>query len=209
MRRFAGAVGCAALAFFAALGIAVHAHAIGTTLVSVVFDGSRSYQIDIVTDATALAEKLEASSGRSLAPNMRSAELQSLIAGADSVFRRRFSLMFDDAETRPAIAYSVQPAPDGSSSFTAAIHLAGEVPPAARRFSWKYAWTFASYAMTVRNASSAEPATEWLEGGQTSTPIALAAPPPRLDRLQIAWRYLVLGFTHIVPKGFDHVLFVL
>jgi hypothetical protein len=27
--------------------------------------------------------------------------------------------------------------------------------------------------------------------------------------LQVAWRYVALGFTHIVPRGLDHALFVL
>jgi hypothetical protein len=36
-----------------------------------------------------------------------------------------------------------------------------------------------------------------------------SAPPPPPTRLQIAFRYLALGFTHIVPHGFDHMLFVL
>jgi len=187
----------------------LRAHEIGTTRVSVVFEEGRTYQIDIVTDATALAEKLEASAGRTLNADMRSEQLQSLMAGADAMFRGRITLMFDDAEARPAIAYAVRPVPDASSASTAAIHLTGEIPPGARHFTWKYGWTFASYAMTVRNASSVESATEWLEGGQTSPPISLAAPPSHLDRLQTAWRYLVLGFTHIVPKGLDHVLFVL
>ena len=54
-----------------------------------------------------------------------------------------------------------------------------------------------------------EPATEWLEGGQSSAPFALTSPAPPVDRLGTAWRYLTLGFTHIVPKGLDHMLFVL
>src|SRR4029453_954891 len=49
---------------------------------------------------------------------------------------------------------------------------------------------------------------EWLEGGQTSAPFALTGAPPA-DRLSTAWRYLTLGFTHIVPHGLDHMLFVL
>jgi hydrogenase/urease accessory protein HupE len=68
---------------------------------------------------------------------------------------------------------------------------------------------FASYAMTVRSAVSGNPATEWLEGGQSSAPFALTSPAPPVDRLSTAWRYLTLGFTHIVPRGLDHMLFVL
>ena len=33
--------------------------------------------------------------------------------------------------------------------------------------------------------------------------------PESMTGLQVAGRYLVLGFTHIVPEGYDHVLFVL
>jgi hydrogenase/urease accessory protein HupE len=37
----------------------------------------------------------------------------------------------------------------------------------------------------------------------------LAAPPPAVGRVGTAWRYLALGFTHIVPHGLDHMLFVI
>ena len=40
-------------------------------------------------------------------------------------------------------------------------------------------------------------------------PFALTSPAPPLDRLGTARRYLTLGFTHIVPHGLDHMLFVL
>jgi hypothetical protein len=52
-------------------------------------------------------------------------------------------------------------------------------------------------------------ATQWLEGGQTSAPVALAGPSRYGSRVDTIRRYLILGFTHIVPHGLDHVLFVL
>jgi hydrogenase/urease accessory protein HupE len=61
----------------------------------------------------------------------------------------------------------------------------------------------------MRSAASGNPTTEWLEGGQTSAPFALTVAAPPADRLGTAWRYLTLGFTHIVPHGLDHMLFVL
>jgi hypothetical protein len=81
------------------------------------------------------------------------------------------------------------------------------VPSGARAVRWTYGWTFASYAMTVRRTGTTEPATHWLEGGEASPEVDIAAPAP--DRARIAGRYLALGFTHIVPGGLDHVLFVL
>jgi len=47
-------------------------------------------------------------------------------------------------------------------------------------------------------------------GSEPPTEITSGAPPPRLiGVLAIAWRYLRLGYTHIIPYGADHALFVI
>ena len=190
-------------------GAEVRAHEIGTTRVSVVLHEDRTYAVEIVTDAAALVEKLEASSGGSAPPPRDARGLQSRLRRFDETFRRRVQLTFDASEAGPAIAYAVRPAIDAASAAVATIGLAGTIPPGAQRFTWRYGWTFASYAMTIRRAASANQATEWLEGGERSAPLAITPPSAPIDRRQIAWRYLTLGFTHIVPGGLDHVLFVL
>jgi len=195
---------CAAVAFLC--GASVRAHEIGTTRVSVLFQDGRTYDVEIVTDAAALVEKLEASTGGSLPTDIGPARLQSLLTGLDETFRQRVKIAFDASTVRPAIAYAVAPGIDAASAAVATIRLAGQIPSDARYFTWTYAWTFASYAMTVRSAASENPATEWLEGGQSSAPFALTSPAPPVDRLGTAWRYLTLGFTHIVPNGLDHML---
>ncbi len=190
-------------------GAGVRAHEIGTTRVSVLFQEGRTYDVEIVTDAAALVEKLEASAGGSSPADTRPARLQALLTSFDEKFRQRVKLAFDASEVRPAIVYSVAPGIDAASAAVATIRLTGQIPRDARHFTWTYAWTFASYALTVRSAASENPATEWLEGGQSSAPFALTSPAPPVDRLGTAWRYLTLGFTHIVPNGLDHMLFVL
>ena len=190
-------------------GSAARAHEIGTTRVSVLLLDDRSYTIEIVTDATALVEKLEASAGRPPSPANDPARQQAVLSTFDEIFRRRLNVAFDGSQVQPAIAYSVTPQADATSPAIATVRLTGDTPRGARTLTWTYAWTFASYALLVRHDRSENPATEWLEGGQTSAPIALSSATPRADRLGTAWRYLILGFTHIVPYGFDHVLFVL
>src|SRR5207248_11556223 len=91
----------------------------------------------------------------------------------------------------------------------ATIVLTGQTPANAARVTWTYGWTFASYALSVRQAAAREPAVVWLEGGQTSQPFSIVAPATPMGRFAIAIRYLGLGFTHILPKGLDHMLFVL
>jgi hydrogenase/urease accessory protein HupE len=100
------------------------------------------------------------------------------------------------------------PPPDANSAAIADIKLTGPIPPAARHFTWQYSWTYSPYALSMRPAPQENPITEWLEGGQSSTPLALTA-RSRPDRLHTVWQYLALGFTHILPMGLDHVLFVL
>ncbi len=192
-----------------ALGcMAANAHEIGTSRVAVLLHDGRTYDVEIVTDATALAEKLEASGGGQLANGLQAAQLQTLIAGYEERFRQRIQLAFDDQPVQPAITFSVVPAIDASAP-AATIHLTGEIPAAARNFTWKFGWTFAAYALTVRTDAAENPTTQWLEGGQSSAPFALNTVAPQINRVRTALRYLKLGFTHIMPNGIDHMLFVL
>jgi hydrogenase/urease accessory protein HupE len=189
-------------------GAAVRGHEIGTTRGLVVFQQGRTYEVEIVTDADALAEKLVTSTGGTPAAGLYQRDLESLLRNADETFRRRVKIAFDDTDASPAIAYSVAPAPEAGVA-VATIRLTGEIPPGASYFTWSYGWTFTPYSLTIRGNSSGATSTEWLDSGQRSNPIRLTGAEPRLNRLAIAWRYVTLGFTHIVPGGLDHVLFVL
>src|SRR5437667_10027564 len=75
-------------------GAAVRAHEIGTTRVSVLFQEGRTYNVEIVTDATTLVEKLGASAGWSSPADTRPARLQSLLKSFDEKFRQRVRIAF-------------------------------------------------------------------------------------------------------------------
>lgn len=163
------------------------AHEIGTTRVSIDLKADRTFAVEIVTDAGTLLDRLRC--------DPRTPE-------CGAAFFEKVHLQMDGVEARPALALAiVQPA--------ANIRLSGRIPDGARQLTWMYGWTFASYSVTVRAAASTAESTFWLEGGETSAPIniAIPSPPPLLSATIL--RYLELGFTHIVPRGFDHVLFVL
>jgi hypothetical protein len=190
--RLLRAAACAALL---SCGTVAQAHEIGTTRVSAVFHDDRRYDIEIVTDAAALVEKIEAVGG----PDRP----------FDEVFLQRVTVAFDGVAHRPALQYAVSPPDDALSPSVATIRLSGDAPPDARHVTWTYGWTFASYALSLGNVGTEHPTTEWLEGGQTSAPFALMTTVARDSRVATGWRYLALGFTHIVPYGLDHVLFVI
>ena len=184
-----------------------HAHEIGTTRVTAVFQKSTSYEIEVVTDAAALVEKLETLSGEPVQSGLNAAALQAQLQAHDELFRRRFALTFDGTAVQPRIDYAVTGIATATAAPVATITMAGGLPAAAKQFAWTYSWTFATYSLTVRETGAET--TEWLEGGQMSTPMSLALTAQAPNRIATGFRYLALGFTHIVPNGLDHMLFVL
>jgi hydrogenase/urease accessory protein HupE len=202
----------AASALVTLLGCAtpVRAHEIGTTRVTAVLNEGRGYAVEVVTDAEALVEKLDLVAGRPPLTARVDAEVlrERLLARVD-VFRRRLVVAFDGTAVRPLVEYSVAPRVDATSAPRATIRLTGAIPPGARDFTWTYGWTFASYSLSVQSINAAEPAIQWLEGGQVSSPAAVTSHGAGGGHLQTAARYLALGFTHILPYGLDHVLFVI
>jgi len=203
--------GAAVFAFF--LHESLEAHEIGTTRVTVLFHQKTSFEIEVVTDAASLAEKLDAVSGQPTppeSPQLSGADaLQRRLEQYDDSFRRRVAVTFDRNPVQPAIDYSVSGAATATSPAIATIRLRGAIPQGAQRFAWTYSWTFATYSLTVKQDGIDNQTTEWLEGGQSSAPTSLETRDSPLSRPAIAVRYLELGFTHIVPNGFDHMLFVL
>jgi hydrogenase/urease accessory protein HupE len=87
------------------------------------------------------------------------------------------------------------------------VRLTGTVPPGAVNFSFSYGLAMGSYALNVRIGASPVQ-TLWINGTERSGAVSLVAPPPPPTRFQVARQYFALGYTHILPRGLDHILFV-
>src|SRR5262245_55331656 len=185
----------------------VAAHEIGTTRADAMFRSDRTYEVKVVTDAASLVEKLEAAQGKWAPASNDSSELERRLRDAFAGFRTRAAVDFDGIRVDSTFDYAVS-AGTALDPPAVTVRLLGTVPEPATTFAWTYGWTLASYSLSVHRPDAAEPSIEWLEKGQRSSPVPLARVVP-LTRAQTAWRYVVLGFTHIVPHGWDHVLFVL
>ena len=120
----------------------------------------------------------------------------------------RVALAADGRPLSASIRWRIAPPASPGAAWSATIVLDGTLAKGVRSLTWSYGWTFAKYALSVhrRDGSSA---TEWLDGDERSAPVPVERAAPALPRTAIAWQYLVLGITHIVPGGIDHVLFVL
>lgn len=70
------------------------------------------------------------------------------------------------------------------------------------------AWPARSGGLVVRQQGVVDPFTGFLQGGDTSAAISLSGGDE-----QTGWQaflsYIPVGFDHILPKGLDHILFVL
>lgn len=172
------------------------AHPQSTTEVSIVVASNRRTEVVITADAEPLARKLEALGHASLGR----VQLANLETWSD-VFLEHVVLRADGAPL-PLVWTSATLLDAGRVS----IRLETRVPASTTALTWSSSLVFGAYPVVMRHGDMSMPA-EWLQGTQASLPVALDSlmPPRGVDAI---WRYFVLGFTHILPNGFDHILFV-
>ena len=97
---------------------------------------------------------------------------------------------------------------------TSIIELVGEIPDRATSLRWYYPLRFGDQAVRVRqvNESSGEyhwSAYQWIKKDEPSKPFSLTEVYTKPTFWSVAYIYTEVGFLHIVPKGLDHILFVL
>jgi len=183
------------------------AHEIGKTQVTATFRSDAAYQLDIAVDPDALLVKLEAYGGRPVSSGLDRNERDRRIEALKQVFLDRVSLRFDGVRSTPRFEYIPSSAFRDFAQAPSYVRLAGRIPPRARDAAFSYGLALGSFALNIRIGESPVQ-TFWLDGARPGPPISLIAPPPAATSAEIAWQYFGLGFTHILPRGLDHILFV-
>jgi hypothetical protein len=82
------------------------------------------------------------------------------------------------------------------------------MPRDATRLRWLYGLVADPYPLEIRQPDGSS-TIEWIDGTNWSGVIDLTRSFTRPTRAAIAGQYLWLGYTHILPKGLDHILFVI
>jgi hydrogenase/urease accessory protein HupE len=90
---------------------------------------------------------------------------------------------------------------------TSRVDLTSAGPVAGENIIWSWHQRFGPNIIRVDTAGSEEGYSAYLTSGGASDPIAVAGASKRSFGA-VFWNYLVLGYTHILPKGLDHILFV-
>ncbi|MDH3514630.1 MAG: HupE/UreJ family protein [Gammaproteobacteria bacterium] len=196
-----------------------HAHEIRPAIATVNFSADR-YDIDISANMEAVIAGVSPQhKDTSESPNAQTYNrLRELPPAALERRIREFlprylegtEIRFDNARLTPDLCALVVPeVGDPARARLTRLHLCGAIPAGARRFRWAYAAEFGESIVRLPAVSGGDPVALWLKDGARSEPYILGVGLAQRTRLEVAAQYTALGFTHILPKGLDHILFVL
>lgn len=136
------------------------------------------------------------------------AELRAAIEAFAETYLGGVRIEFDGARVRPSLAeIDIPPVGDVALSRQTTVRLAGEVPAGARALAFAYERRFGDCVLRVREGERIEAI--WLKAGEPSASYVLGKGFDHRGTAEVALDYIALGFTHILPKGLDHILFVL
>jgi hypothetical protein len=188
-------------------------HEAERTKVTLALSADGTFVLDVANDPMWLLMRLETFAGGSVPANVTPAQRDTRLAELTSVFADRIVLFVDAQEVRATSIEYAPPRDQGAGSgdqgnALASFHLTGAMPRDATRLRWLYGLVGSAYPLEIRKPDGTS-AIEWIDGTNWSSVIDLSKTFTRPTRLEIVRQYLALGYTHILPKGLDHILFVL
>ena len=192
------------------------AHTFSFTEVRATVEGA-AFTVDIVCDLDALALGLPSSAD--------SAALAAEIAGMTEAARdelagkladflaRRLRVRFDGVPAPFEVSFPDRgkpvPADTPPTAFGLVARLSGRVPAGAREVTFFASRVFPLVRVAWRSGHGGAPVEEVLVPGAESHPFPVTGVAVPASAGETAGRFFALGFTHILPKGLDHILFVL
>lgn len=190
------------------------AHEAERTRVVITLRQDGRFVLEVSNDPAWLLLRLETFAGGAVAANLTPAQRDARLAQLAPVFADRVVLFVDAHEVRASEVEYLPPRREpGAGSREpdnppAAFRLVGTMPRDATRLRWLYGLVADPYPLEIRQPDGSS-TVEWIEGTNWSDVIDLSRSFTRPTRLEIVRQYLWLGYTHILPKGLDHILFVL
>lgn len=118
-------------------------------------------------------------------------------------------LSTDGAPVRLAFAAAAVPeVGDAAVARLSVVTLQGRLPLGAQTLVWQNTKRFGDAVLRVSRLGEPEPYfTDFVAAGEPSAPAPLDI-GARQATIDVVVNYVIAGFDHIVPKGLDHILFV-
>ena len=204
-----------------ALSIAgVSAHEMRPAIVDVILDEKGAVQVEAILNAEALVAGIGAEHDdtddapeaarynalRALSPGDMAARLRAFA----SRLTEGVTLTVDGVTVPLALGdIAVEPQADDTRARQSRVTLTGAVPPDAEALTWSYAPEFGDSVVRLKRADNLDVLfSAYAAAGNTlEVPVSEAAPPQTAGSVFV--NYIPVGFAHIIPKGLDHILFVI
>ncbi|MEP3437424.1 MAG: HupE/UreJ family protein [Hoeflea sp.] len=211
--------GVALVAMFVAAGIgSLRAHEIRPAIADLVFPGDGTVRLDMSLILEAALAEIGAEHGDTNdSPNaQRYDELrlktETELAAEFDRFRTRFLegvRLEADGAGIPLEVINVDLDPVGDTDFArlSRLVLSGPLPAGAENVTFSFDPAFGPSVIRTPDAEGDYSYSAYLDTGGPSQPIPVKG-GLSLSAGEIFYNYIGIGFTHIVPKGLDHILFV-
>jgi hypothetical protein len=186
------------------LATPARSHELGIVEMQVELAAGR-YSIELPVDPLTALQRLElAAGGNPTPPGIPPAEVRRRLEARRGELAAAVDIHFDGVPSVPQVGYEERGMRGGEP--IGFVRWSGEVPPGAATLQVRQRLNLSRYAIRVTRPEG-EPEVVWVDPDSASPPLALAG--GAAGGLRAFARYVWLGFTHIVPLGIDHVLFVL
>jgi hypothetical protein len=206
-----------------ASGFDAHAHALSLAQADAQFGSNGEFRVKIDFDVVAFMAGVEPNGLRDSQVQMLAAEpseqFRAMLAAVSDRLQKDFKVFTQDGSEIPAEKIELP----SESAVMKAIRdsittrsqpsnfigeLSGELPPSAKEVRLQFPAVMGAVATKI-NAAGMQPFDALQLPGEIGPPYELGELTRPLTRRQVFRGYLVLGFTHIIPEGTDHILFVL
>ncbi|MCK4709114.1 MAG: HupE/UreJ family protein, partial [Gammaproteobacteria bacterium] len=209
------------LLLIALLSIAtVHAHQMRPAIVTISFQQNAVVQVQVQTNIEAILSGIGAEhENTDDAPQaevyrelreLPAAELTEKFKGFAGEFSNALSLeLAGKPVTWKLLNINVPVIGDTRLSRKSEIEYTAKIPSGAATAVWSYNKKFGDAVVSFMSQGQAGKATFWLVKGQQSPQYQLYEKLIPRSWFDVAKNYVGLGTIHILPKGLDHILFVL
>ena len=136
--------------------------------------------------------------------------LQQRIAAYATVFQKRISLQTQSGQlvAPRIISAEIPEVGDVRIARDSQLQLVATLPPATISLSWQWDKLYGPIILRVGDTDSADAFSQYLTPGKQSADFSTGSPVAR-STVDVIVDYVKLGYVHILPKGLDHILFVI
>ena len=197
------------------------AHEIRPAIVDLKLEENQQYEVTIRLNLEALIAQIgpahndtEESKNASTYNELRKLSAEQLKPRFDEFLPellQGITLLADSKRQSPQVAQlKIPDVGDTDLSRDSTIILSGKLPVNTKLINWSWDENFGANALRVSTPTVKDLYSEYLQKGKKSADIPVTATKKvEQSSFDIFKNYLVIGFEHILPKGLDHILFVI